>query len=122
MTQDDVDRTQVDKLQQDLDAVRETLGYDLPFDRASVRLNLAIAVTAGVWCVWSLFFTKDDGFLLMAVGVMPMALLSLVGSFLWWLRTRAWRKEHPLTAKAVVLDVRIAAIFCSPSSVQPLPC
>jgi len=116
MDQDDVNKTQMnktqmDKMQQDLDAVRDVLECELPFDRAYVRLGLAIAVAAGVWCVWSLFFTKDDGVWLMAVGALPMALLSMAGSFWWWLRSRAWRKVHPLAAKAFALDVRIAVIF-----------
>ncbi|MCL2700916.1 MAG: hypothetical protein FWE88_04385 [Phycisphaerae bacterium] len=111
MNQNEVNKTRVDKMQQDLDAVRDVLGCELPFDRAYVRLMLAIAVTAGVWCVWSLFFTKDDGFWLMALGAGPMALVSMAGSFWWWRRSRAWRKEHPLAAKAFTLDVRITVIF-----------
>ena len=111
MNQDDVNKMQVDKMQQDLDAVRDVLECELPFDRAYVRLGLATAALAGVWCVWSLFFTKDDGVWLMTVGALPMALVGTVGSVLQWLRNRVWRKEHPLAAKVFALDTRLTAIF-----------
>jgi len=42
MLQDDVN-----KMQRDLDAVRSVLGCELPFDRDTIRLDLAMAATAG---------------------------------------------------------------------------
>jgi len=106
-----MDKTQVDKMQQDLDAVREALGCDLPFDRNDVRFSLVLAVAAGFWGVWALFFTHLGSQWLNILGASPMLLATAVGAFWMWLRKRAWRKERPLAARTVALDLRITIIF-----------
>ena len=106
-----MDKNEVDihKLQQDLDAVRDVLGCELPFGRDDIRLSLAIAVAAGFWFVWSLF--TQSKFWPILVGISPMALVTFGGAFWVWRRGRARRKERPLAAKGVALDMRLMIIF-----------
>ena len=103
MLQDDVD-----KMQKDLDAVRDALGCELPFGRDDIRLSLVGAVAAGFWCVWTLLV---KGYWLVLVGAMPMVLVAIGGSFWLWRRWQARRKEQPLAARRNALSIRMSVVF-----------
>jgi len=103
MLQDDVN-----KMQQDLDAVRGALGCELPFDHKDIRLSLAMAAAAGFFFVWSLFFNEYWSF---RAGGSPMMLLAIVGSFRIWRGWQARRTTHPLAVKEVTRGWLISAIL-----------
>ena len=94
MLQDDVN-----KMQQDLDAVRGALGCELPFNRDDIRLSLAFAAAAAFWFVWALFTGDDNRLIAIVPGGLPIVLLSIGGGIWLWRRWRARRKKQPLAAK-----------------------
>jgi len=103
-----MDINDVDKLQQDLDAVRDALGCELPFGRDDIRMSLAVAVTMGFWCVWTLF---THVYWLILLGAVPMILLAIGGTVWVWRRWRARRREQPLAAKGNARDIRISVVW-----------
>lgn len=83
------------RVQKDLETMQQAAGLTLPFDWMDVWLALGLVPAGAAMALWSAFCTERY----LLVGLIPVLVLALAGSFWWGKRwrkdanRRAWRRE-----------------------------